>query len=356
MVVVSLDMFLNDTQDTFVKHKNDKFYLIKGNKNSGKTISTIFKILHLKRNYCFDKNNRILFITTEKEFNQVVDIFNYINKSNLYESIIPSNDVEVHILTYNMFVNLNLNVFYTHILIDNIENMDLDQINNILKFFKKVSYSKVYFVQNSIENLNSVANILDYSRKVIGTRESIFKFRYDIHDDDRDEFTQITMMPKIKYEDYCYKEYVDFNTKEISGFYNDDNCLFVDRGTFLQDVTNECYDVIFINQNLEDVGSINILNKWTSFSVNLRFIEISDEGMGKYDLFRGDKVLINTIFEINTKDVFVISKGGYIYARRIIKDKFNNIVFVSCESIFKEIVMDDDIKILGKVVGYIREY
>lgn len=356
MVVVSLDMFLNDTQDTFVKHKNDKFYLIKGNRNSGKTISTIFKILHLKRNYCFDKNDKILFITSEKEFNQVVDIFNYINKSNLYESIIPSDDIQIHILTYDRFINLNLNVLYTHILVDNIESVDLNQIHKILRYFKKVSYSKVYFLQNTLENLSSVSNILDYSKKIIGTRESVFKFRYAIHDDDRDEFTQITMMPKIKYDNYNYKEYVDFNTKEISGFYNKDNGLYIDRGTFLQDLTHECYNVMFINKNLEDIGSINILSQWTNFSNNLCFIEISDEGMGKYDLFRGDKVLINTNFEINTKDVFVISKGGYVYARKIIKDKFNNIIFISSESIFKEIVMDDEIKILGKVVGYVREY
>ena len=342
MVVVSLDMFLNDTQDTFVKHKNEKFYLVKGNRTSGKTISIIFKTLFLKRNYCFDNNDKILFITSSEEWSKVVDIFNYINKSNLYESIIPSDKVQVHILTFEKFASLKLGKFYTHIIIDNIENFEISHVKEIFKSFKKSFYSKVYFIQNTLENLNSVSCVLDYSKKIIGTKECVFKFRYVIHDDDRDEFTQITMMPEIKYDGYSYKEYVDFDTKKVSGFYENENCLCIDRGTFLQ--------------NLESVSSINVLKNWTCFDENLKFIEINDEGMAKYDLFRGDKVLINTCFEINTKDVFVILKSGYVYARKIVKDEFNNLVFVSSESIFKEITMDSDVKILGKVVGYIREH
>lgn len=356
MVVVSLDMFLNDTQDTFVKHKNEKFYLVKGNRNSGKTIAIIFKLLNLKRNYCFNSNDKILFITSSEEWSKVVDIFNYINKSNLYESIIPSDKVEVHILTYEQFESLNLGKFYTHIIIDNIENFEISHIKRVFKSFKKSFYSKVYFVQNTLENLNTLSPILDYSKKIIGVKECVFRFRYVIHDDDRDEFTQITIMPQIKYDGYLYKEYVDFDSKKISGFYQNENLLCVDKGTFLQNLTDECFEIDFINERLEKVSSINVLSSWTCFSKDLKFIEINDEGMAKYDLFRGDKVLIDTSFEINTKDVLVILKSGYVYARKIVKDEFNNLFFVSSESIFKEITMDNDVKILGKVVGYIREH
>ena len=77
--------------------------------------------------------------------------------------------------------------------------------------------------------------------------------------------------------------------------------------------------------------------------------------MGRYDLFRGDIVLIDRSSNIENSDVVVILKNGYIYARKFIEDE-NKFKFISSENIFKEIRMDDDVIVLGKVLGYIREY
>lgn len=356
MVVVSLDMFLNNIQDTFVRYKNDKFCLIKGNKNSGKTISTIFKTLYLKRNYCFEITDKILFLTSKLEYKNVIDIFNYINKSDLYKSIIPSDDIEVCVLTYDDFINLKMNNMYTHILIDNIEDMDEDKIKNIFLNFKNLSYSKVCFAQNSLDNIESVNNLIEYTRKIVGVREFVFKFRYVIDDGDRDEFTQITMNPNIKYSDYIYREYVDFEIKKISSYYDDCRNLYIDRGTFLQNMTKESLDICFLDRDLRIRDYIKILKEWINYDFNeLCFVEIDDEGMGKYDLFRGDIVLIEKKSSVGNNQIVAILKDKRIYVRKFISNEAGE-KFISGESIFKEIPNDESVVILGKVVGYIRQY
>ncbi len=354
MVVVSLDMFLNNTQDAFVKYKNDKFCLIKGNRDSGKTISAIFKALYLKRNYCFDRNDKILFITSELESRNVVDIFNYINKSDLYISIIPSDDIEVHILTYSQFMKYKMGYFYTHVIIDRIEDLSTEDVKHVFSFFKNTSYSKVYLIQDSTENIQGVLESLEYLREMIKLREGIFGFRYVIDYGDRDEFTQISMMPDIKYLNYLYKEYIDFDTKDLKGYYVKDNQLYVDRGTFLYNVSNESMEVDSIFDNFVNENSICVLRDWVKCDISsLKFVEISDEGMGKYDLSRGDIVLIDTSVITNNQDVVVILRHGRPYARKIMQSG-NSVKFVSDESIFSDIYLDDDVSILGKVVGYIR--
>lgn len=355
MVVVSLDMFLNNTQDTFVKYKNDKFCLVKGHRNSGKTISIIFKALYLKRNYCFEKEDKILFLTSKEECGNVSDIFNYINRSDLYKSIIPSDDIEVHVLSYEDLVSLKMDKVYAHVIIDNIEKMDENKITYIFSLFKNCSYSKVYFIQNSIDNIENVLSILECSRKLIGVREGVFKFRYVIDNGDRDEFTQISMTPDIKYLNYTYKEYVDFCTKKINGYYTKCRNLYIDKGTFLHNVTNESLDICLLNRELNIKGFVKVFKQWMNYKEDLCFVEIDDEGMGRYDLFRGDIVLIDRGSKIENGDVVVILKNGYIYARKFIEDE-NKFKFISSENIFKEIRMDDDVIVLGKVLGYIREY
>lgn len=356
MVVVSLDMFLNNIQDIFVKYRNEKFCLVKGNVNSGKTISLIFKALYLKRNYCFDKTDKILILVSEHEENNIIDIFNYINKSDLYKSIIPSEGVEVHVLTYKEFTYLRkYNIKYTHLIIDNIDNMNSIEIEDIFSSFINLSYSKVYFVQNQINSTSNLNDIMEYSRRIIGVKEVVFKFRNEIESFDRDEFTQIKMMPNIKYPSYSYEEFVDFNTKYIHGYYSKANKIYVDRGTFIQDVTFESSEIFLLDRNLKIKDSIKVINNWIVNDNNFFFIEIDDEGMGKYDLFRGDIVLLNRQAPIINGDVVVISRDNYIYAR-IYDSSLKEIKFTSNECIFLDIIKDDNVKILGKVMGYIRKY
>lgn len=356
MVVVSLDMFLNNTQDIFVKHRNDKFCLVKGNSNSGKTISMIFKALYLKRNYCFDKEDKILVLVSEDEVKNIVDIFNYVNKSDLYKSIIPSEDIQVHVLTYKEFAYLRkYDMKYTHLIIDNIESMDCIEIEDVFCSYRNRSYSKIYFVQNSFDCVGNVSDILEYTRKAIGVKEEIFKFMHVIDSFDRDEFTQISMMPNVKYMDYRYEEYVDFNTKKINAYYTKDSNLYIDRGTFIQDITCDSMEIFLLDRSLKIKDSIKVISNWIFNNQNLFFLEIDDEGMGKYDLFRGDIVLVDKKTPIKDKDIVVILKDNYIYVRIYTEDS-DGIKFISGESIFMDIHVNENVKILGKVMGYIRKY
>lgn len=355
MVVVSLDMFLNGTQDTFVKYKNEKVHLVKGSINSGKTTSVIFKALYLKRNYCFDKDDKILFLTSESEIKNVAEIFNYINRSDLYMSIIPSYEIEVHVLTYSQFESYKMGYSYAHILIDNIESLSFEKIKYASSFLKNVSYSKIYFVQNSVEDLENVSMALGYVRSLVKEREGVFNFRHVIDDNERDEFTQISMTPDIKYGGYNYKEYIDFNTKRLESYYLKNGNLYLDRGTFLYDVTNESFNVNLIDESLKVGDSISILKNWVGSNEidSLSFVKISDEGMGQYDLFREDIVLINTVGEIEDGDTVAILKSDRIYARKF-SQCGGKMKFISDEILFKDIDFDDSVRVLGKVVGYIR--
>lgn len=355
MVVVSLDMFLNSTQDNFVKYKNDKFCLVKGKKNSGKTIATIFKALYLKRNYCFDLNDKILFLSCESEIGQVVDIFNYINRSDLYKSILPSDDIEVHILTIDQLSNLDIGRVYTHIIIDNIEDFVKSDMYKVFAVFRNLSYSKVYFIQDASDSVDGMNDLIEYSRKMINSRESLYKFRYVIEDDDQDEFTQIDMAPEIKYLNYEYKDYVDFNTKEVFRYYTSANSIYKDMGTFLYDLTPDSRDIYLIDRYLNIKDTIKILKYWIPYKEGLYFVEIDDEGMSKYDLFIGDMVLIDSNCEINNGDIVVILKENHMYARKYIKSG-RDVKFVSNYTIFSDIYLNDDVKIVGKVSAYIRKY
>lgn len=356
MVVVSLDMFLNSTQDTFVKHRNDKFCLVKGHRNSGKTISAIFKSLYLKRNYCFfESEDKILFLTLDSEVKKVIDIFNYISRSDLYKSIIPSENIEVHILNYDEFFSLQMDKIYTHIIIDNIESLNLDQIKYIMLKFKNLSYSKVYFIQNSIENLERVNLLVCYCRKIIGVRESVFKFRYIIENSERDEFTQIGIIPNVKYLNYEFREFVDFFTKKITPFYIKGNEIYIDKGSFLYNMSHKSIGIPFLDKNLNYRDESIILKSWIDESRELYFVEIDDEGMGREDLFRGDIVLIDKSCRIENGDVVIIIKNNHIYARKFVRADLK-IKFISSEKIFKEIILDKSVKILGKVIAYVRLY
>ena len=354
MIVVSLDMFLNSTQDIFVKYKNDKFYLVKGNRDSGKTISIIFKLLYLKRNYCFELDDKILFLTSEYEFDKIVDIFNYIDRSELYKSIIPSSDVSVHVLTYERWASLNSDDRYTHIIIDNVEEIEYEHLKQVFSSFRNLSYSKVYLVQNSFKNDENILNKVRFVRDIIGVYEIVFKFRYVIESEERDEFTQIGLSPEIKYLNYTYKEYVDFCTKAANKFYIDCQNLYIDRGTFLQNLTNKSVDISVLNRELGVVGFVKILKEWVKNPDGLFFIKIDDEGMGKCDLFREDMVLVEKSSDIRNNTVVAILSNYHIYVRKLVIEE-SRIKFVSCESIFKDMYMDNDIKILGKVIAYIRQ-
>lgn len=355
MVVVSLDMFLNSTQDIFVKSKNDKLCLVKGNVNSGKTIATIFKLLYLKRNYCFELNDKILFLCSDDNVLQVVDIFNYINKSDLYKSILPSDNIEVHILTFNELIKLDGKIKYTHIIIDDIEIYKKEHIIRVFSMFNKLPYSKVYLIQNSMDSFQNVDSIVEYLRRIISTRETYYKFRYVIDDEDRDEFTQIDITPDIKYSNYEYRNYVDFDTKESFGYYTDYISIYKDMGTFLYDLSSKGKDICLVDRDLRIINRIKILGEWVRYNTDLYFVQLDDEGMGRCDLFRGDIVLINASCEIHDLDVVVILKDGHLYARRYFNEGVN-VKFISEEIIFSDIYLDDDVKILGKVVGYIRRF
>lgn len=356
MVVVSLDMFLNSIQDNFVKYRNDKFCVVRGKKNSGKTTAAIFKALYLKRNYCFDLNDKILFLSSEKKIGQVVDIFNYINRSDLYKSIIPSDDIEVHILTIDQLNYLTIGTSYTHIIIDNIEKfIKSDDIYKIFDMFKNLSYSKVYFIQDSNESIDGVNEIVEYLRRITKSREVLYKFRYVIEEDDQDEFTQIDISPEVKYLNYIYKDYVDFNTKEVFGYYTNSKSIYKDMGTFLYDLSNESRDIFLIDRYLNIKDTIKILKDWIPYKEGLYFVEIDDEGMSKHDLFIGDMVLIDSDCEINEGDVVVVLKENHLYARMYTKIE-NDVKFVANYTIFNDIYLTDCVKIVGKVLAYIRKY
>lgn len=355
MVVVSLDMFLNSAQDIFVKSKNDRLCLVKGNVNSGKTMAAIFKVLYLKRNYCFELNDKILFICSDDNATQVIDIFNYINKSDLYKSILPSDAIEVHILTFGDFIKLDVDIKYTHVIIDDIERYNRDHIVRVFYMFKKLPYSKIYLIQNSMDSLNNVEHIVEYLRRFTSSREASYKFRYVIDDEERDEFTQISITPDIKYLSYEYRNYVNFKTKESFGYYTDFVSIYKDMGTFLYDLSSKSMDICLIDRELRIIDRIKILKEWVQYSSDLYFVQLDDEGMGRCDLFRGDIVLINVSCKINDLDVVVILKDGHIYARRYLNEG-GRVKFSSDEIIFSDIYLHDNVKILGKVIGYISRF
>ena len=59
-------MMLTKVQSRFVNSKSVGFTLLKGKKNTGKTMASIKRAINLENNYCIYPDDKVLYITEER--------------------------------------------------------------------------------------------------------------------------------------------------------------------------------------------------------------------------------------------------------------------------------------------------
>ena len=68
-------MILTTVQSRFVNSKSVGFTLLKGKKNTGKTMASIKRAINLENNYCIYPDDKVLYITEDRK-NEIEKIYN----------------------------------------------------------------------------------------------------------------------------------------------------------------------------------------------------------------------------------------------------------------------------------------
>ena len=77
-------MILTKVQSRFVNSKSVGFTLLKGKKNTGKTMASIKRAINLENNYCIYPDDKVLYITEDRK-NEIEKIYNKeFEKNNFY--------------------------------------------------------------------------------------------------------------------------------------------------------------------------------------------------------------------------------------------------------------------------------
>ena len=68
-------MILTKVQSRFVNSKSVGFTLLKGKKNTGKTMASIKRAINLENNYCIYPDDKVLYITEDRK-NEIEKVYN----------------------------------------------------------------------------------------------------------------------------------------------------------------------------------------------------------------------------------------------------------------------------------------
>ena len=91
-------MNFTKVQNRFINSKSVGFTLLRGKKNTGKTLASIYRTMNLENNYCLYPEDKILFVVNDSEKRaEVLDIYKRENKGEMFYSLFSIQEDRVKI-------------------------------------------------------------------------------------------------------------------------------------------------------------------------------------------------------------------------------------------------------------------
>ena len=104
-------MILTKVQSKFVNSKSVGFTLLKGKKNTGKTMASIKRAINLENNYCIYPDDKVLYITEDRK-NEIEKIYNKEFEKNNFYSLFSVGKKRVEFLSLTEIISMYAKGYY----------------------------------------------------------------------------------------------------------------------------------------------------------------------------------------------------------------------------------------------------
>lgn len=104
-------MILTKVQSRFVNSKSVGFTLLKGKKNTGKTMASIKRAINLENNYCIYPDDKVLYITEDRK-NEIEKIYNKEFEKNNFYSLFSVEKKRVEFLSLTEIISMYAKGYY----------------------------------------------------------------------------------------------------------------------------------------------------------------------------------------------------------------------------------------------------
>ena len=104
-------MILTKVQSRFVNSKSVGFTLLKGKKNTGKTMASIKRAINLENNYCIYPDDKVLYITEDRK-NEIEKIYNKEFEKNNFYSLFSVGKKRVEFLSLTEIISMYAKGYY----------------------------------------------------------------------------------------------------------------------------------------------------------------------------------------------------------------------------------------------------
>lgn len=357
----------------------------------------IIKNIKIKR---FDKIENIDFLIQEikyiKSFNYDLEEYQNSNRKKLYNINIKKNseerkdifkiytfyekslkklkkfDIEdLYILALKEAKN-NLDMKYTHIIMDDAQEFTKVQIEFLKELYCEKSYSSFTFIigQKDIKNeLSYLSKNRSFSQLSLNfkgkTRILSEIYNFDALSESKEILSEDKMIDESLELDKI--EYIDLKRNVVHKFIQD---AFNNKEIYIEDNEKEEKE-----ENLEEIpvfneiaaGSPIIMNdsiedfyylpkQWIRRSNNVFILKIKGDSMINKNINDGDYVVISKEPSANNNDIVAVEFSGEATLKTL-KIKDNNIIFVPENEKYEPIVVGeyDEFNILGVAIGIIKK-
>ena len=104
-------MILTKVQSRFINSKSVGFTLLKGKKDTGKTIASTKRAINLENNYCLYPEDKVLYITEDKK-TEIERIYNEELEKNNFYSLFSVGEKRVEFLSLTEIVSMYAKGYY----------------------------------------------------------------------------------------------------------------------------------------------------------------------------------------------------------------------------------------------------
>ena len=153
-------MILTKVQSRFVNSKSVGFTLLKGKKNTGKTMASIKRAINLENNYCIYPEDKVLYITEDRK-NEIEKIYNKEFEKNNFYSLFSVEKKRVEFLSLTEIISMYAKGYYNGNKIKLISDEEAFQI------LKGESFNELYIEYSKKSKLLSKMDIKEIFDEIL---------------------------------------------------------------------------------------------------------------------------------------------------------------------------------------------
>ena len=153
-------MILTKVQSRFVNSKSVGFTLLKGKKNTGKTMASIKRAINLENNYCIYPDDKVLYITEDRK-NEIEKIYNKEFEKNNFYSLFSVEKKRVEFLSLTEIISMYAKGYY------NGKRIKLISDEEAFQILKGESFNELYIEYSKKSKLLSKMDIKEIFDEIL---------------------------------------------------------------------------------------------------------------------------------------------------------------------------------------------